>query len=220
MGIASFSGASSVIKPGVVTSSTRPSSPFVGQLIYETDTARLAAYNGSAWVSQNSLQFIAASGAQSAQASISFNNCFSATYMNYRIIMENVIQSVANNMQMRLRVGGVDTSGSSYRTTRIECNDSPSVSGVSVASTSYWTPSYVSASTDGTSLVMDIFRPFATSVTMATAQSSRTDSATSLNSTISSHYHTTSTSFDGFTIVPSSGTVTCTNIRVYGYSNS
>lgn len=33
----------------VCTSSTRPSSPFEGQLIYETDTDKVRCYNGSAW---------------------------------------------------------------------------------------------------------------------------------------------------------------------------
>jgi hypothetical protein len=50
MGIASYSGASSVIKPGVVTSSTRPSSPFVGQLIYDTTISQTLSWNGSAWI--------------------------------------------------------------------------------------------------------------------------------------------------------------------------
>lgn len=34
----------------VVTSSTRPASPFTGQQIYETDTNNVLVYNGSAWV--------------------------------------------------------------------------------------------------------------------------------------------------------------------------
>jgi len=50
MGVSAFSGASSVIKPGVVTSSTRPSSPFVGQLIYDTTLSIVLSWNGSAWV--------------------------------------------------------------------------------------------------------------------------------------------------------------------------
>jgi len=50
MPFSSVLGASSVIKPGVCTSTTRPSVPYEGQLIYETDTDRVAAYNGSAWV--------------------------------------------------------------------------------------------------------------------------------------------------------------------------
>ena len=36
-------------KPGVCTSSSRPASPFEGQLIYETDTDLLAIWNGSSW---------------------------------------------------------------------------------------------------------------------------------------------------------------------------
>jgi hypothetical protein len=35
--------------PGVCTSSTRPASPYEGQMIYETDTDMVALWNGSAW---------------------------------------------------------------------------------------------------------------------------------------------------------------------------
>jgi hypothetical protein len=40
------------------TSSTRPSTPFTGQLIFETDTRLFSMYDGSAWI-----QFLAAGGA-------------------------------------------------------------------------------------------------------------------------------------------------------------
>jgi hypothetical protein len=36
--------------PIVCTSGTRPASPFEGQFIYETDTDRVYAYNGAAWI--------------------------------------------------------------------------------------------------------------------------------------------------------------------------
>ena len=38
------------VKPGVCTSSTRPGSPYVGQIIYETDTTLAKVWDGSAWV--------------------------------------------------------------------------------------------------------------------------------------------------------------------------
>lgn len=49
MPLSSVLGASSAIRPGVVTSSTRPSVPYTGQTIYETDTSKLLIYNGSSW---------------------------------------------------------------------------------------------------------------------------------------------------------------------------
>jgi len=36
-------------RPGVCTSSTRPTTPYEGQMIYETDTDMVAIWNGSAW---------------------------------------------------------------------------------------------------------------------------------------------------------------------------
>jgi hypothetical protein len=44
-----ISNVSNGFRPGVCTSTTRPTAPFEGQMIYETDTDMLAIYNGSAW---------------------------------------------------------------------------------------------------------------------------------------------------------------------------
>jgi hypothetical protein len=38
------------LRPGVCTSTNRPASPFEGQVIYETDTDLVRAWNGSSWV--------------------------------------------------------------------------------------------------------------------------------------------------------------------------
>jgi len=37
------------LKPGVCTSSTRPASPYTGQMIYETDTGAVSVWGGSSW---------------------------------------------------------------------------------------------------------------------------------------------------------------------------
>ena len=50
MGISQQIGASSIVKWGTCTSSTRPASPYEGQHIYETDTDIEYVWNGSAWV--------------------------------------------------------------------------------------------------------------------------------------------------------------------------
>ena len=124
------------------------------------------------------------------------------------------------NSQIRLRVGGVDTSGTGYHSVRIEANNAPTVSPIATNAASSWGLTYIANSTDGTSLILDLFRPFATSATQVVSQAARTDSTTAFNTVTGGGYHNAATSFDGFSIVPSSGTVSCTNIRVYGYGNS
>jgi hypothetical protein len=48
MAISSALGTGS-LTPGVCTSTTRPTAPFEGQLVYETDTDMMAIWNGTAW---------------------------------------------------------------------------------------------------------------------------------------------------------------------------
>jgi len=49
MGLSSILAPGSIAKPGVCTSSTRPASPYEGQVIYTTDTDLLQIWNGTAW---------------------------------------------------------------------------------------------------------------------------------------------------------------------------
>ena len=48
MGVSAAQG-SAGLKPGVCTFATRPSNPYEGQMIYETDTDMVAIWNGTAW---------------------------------------------------------------------------------------------------------------------------------------------------------------------------
>ena len=57
MGISQQIGSSSLSKPGVCTSSTRPATPYEGQMIYETDTDKVLVYNGTAWYANWNLPF-------------------------------------------------------------------------------------------------------------------------------------------------------------------
>jgi hypothetical protein len=50
MPLSSVVGAQSIVKPGVCTSSTKPASPFDGQVIYMTDADQTAVWDGSSWV--------------------------------------------------------------------------------------------------------------------------------------------------------------------------
>jgi len=44
-----ISNQASGIRPGVCTSTTRPATPYEGQMVYETDTDLLKIWNGSVW---------------------------------------------------------------------------------------------------------------------------------------------------------------------------
>lgn len=50
------------LRPGVATSTSRPASPFIGQLIYETDTNLYKSWNGSTWVDVGVTPYAVASG--------------------------------------------------------------------------------------------------------------------------------------------------------------
>ena len=70
MGIDNAYGIGS-LRPGVCTSSTRPASPFDGQVVYETDTNLVQAYNGSAWETVNPISAVASAQVLTGQTTTS-----------------------------------------------------------------------------------------------------------------------------------------------------
>ena len=50
-----ISNNSTGLRTGVCTSTTRPTAPYEGQMIYETDTDKTLFWNGSAWANINSV---------------------------------------------------------------------------------------------------------------------------------------------------------------------
>ena len=70
----SISSKATGLRPGICTSTTRPTSPYTGFIIYETDTGYLRVWDGSAWdyLSQKqdgSTLFTATSGSSSGESS-------------------------------------------------------------------------------------------------------------------------------------------------------
>ena len=62
MPITSQIGSSSLIKPGVCTSTTRPATPYIGQFIFETDTLLTKYWSGSAWANNGVTSFTSSTG--------------------------------------------------------------------------------------------------------------------------------------------------------------
>jgi hypothetical protein len=140
----------------------------------------------------------------SAVSSVSLNSVFSSTYQNYRIII-NSTGTVATNGGIRLRSAGSDNSSSNYTTIGFYMAGA-SVTGLSATDTSW----NYSTLTTQTNTVYEFYSPNASEYTRG---------STSQYASSYSLVFPATTTFDGFTIFPASGTITGT-VRVYGYRNS
>jgi len=231
MGISQQIGSSSQIKPGVCTSTTRPASPYTGQVIFETDTNRMLVWNTNAWVMPNSpAQDPPAMGlvttatcsvggtstggvvtVGSAVSTVTVANVFSATYDNYRIMYTGGSASAQNDLSLKL---GSTVSGY-YLTMIYKDYGGGGVLSQAVNNGSQWT--YVGAQESPNQVVVDLINPFNAAKTTVFgnytgAQSGRVGGVVNgfLNDT---------TSYSAFTIGAGSGTITGGTIRVYGYRN-
>ena len=148
-----------------------------------------------------------------AATTASVNGCFTATYDNY-IIMMNALGSASGQLAYRLRVAGTDASGSNYYSQEISAGAGTVVGGRTGPGTSSYLEYLSTTSTAGK---VEFFSPFAATPTRSIALSGHTDAAPSWLSIYGAH--TLSTSYDGFTLIPASGTITGT-LRVYGLRNS
>ena len=155
-----------------------------------------------------------ATNAFSAVSSVSINNCFTSTYQNYRVVVSGYVASANTINYLRLRASSTDNSSASYGWA--------GCLSTSAGLTNLWGNGQTAfqiayqTSTDG-HLVADIMNPQVASKTTIYMQSLK-DVSSPENWNPSGGFNAT-TQFDGFTLYPSSGTITG-SIRVYGYRNT
>lgn len=183
--------------------------------------ASAATING--WtVSQPGLVFITGTTVTSGSTTtVSFNNCFSSLYDNYRIVIDNFYTSTGNRgLNLRLRVGGVDATGSNYNNVFHGLTMAGAGSNFTGTNDYASTGVYNSSNTIGlSSCTMDVFNPNKAERTYAQVQSILYDSQWITRNGLWQHDLTTA--YDGFTLLMSStGNITQVRVRVYGYRNS
>lgn len=148
---------------------------------------------------------------------VNVNNCFTSTYDNYRIIVNLTAVSATDvNIAYYYRAGGVDTTTNYFRGGYSTDGSTLSNMGVSNANLLISSTTYATHS----GLVLDSIRPQAAEVTKGMFTSSFLTNAGVGPQTFSGQFRQNSaTAFDGFSLVPASGTISGT-VRVYGYRNS
>ena len=143
----------------------------------------------------------------SAVASFSEDNVFTSDYDNYLILISGVSSS-ASDTQLRLRVGGVDASGSNYLYQGLNVQGA-TVSGFVGTATVF------TLGSDGTNRFdhrAEIFGPAIADKTGWLSFGHRDD----LRIGFTGSYHNLSTAYDGFTILDNVGNITGT-LWLYGY---
>lgn len=152
------------------------------------------------------------------QSSVSIDNCFSAAYTHY-LVVRNLLHSAGDvALNVRLRVASTDASGADYRRQYVEASSTSVTGGRATAQTSW--PNgfgYGEATAIGFG-ILRISNPFDTVRTTAWSDSGNGQSG-SIELRRNVYAHDPTTSYDGITVYPTSGTITG-SIKVYGLKAS
>jgi hypothetical protein len=179
-----------------------------GMVTYLEDIDDLRTYSGSAWVSPFALTHIQTTTGSDV-AALNLNNVFSSDYTNYLVLIQSVPATTATT-RIRMRVGGVNASGSNYFSSA-SGRDSAGVVGYSANSGD---SAQITISTPGEAFHrLDVRNPFLPVITVWQGQISQ---AQSVDNMVHGFLHGVSTSYDGFSVFASTGNISGT-VRVYGY---
>jgi hypothetical protein len=149
----------------------------------------------------------------SAQSSVLINGCFTSAYTNYRLVGR--LSTSASDCFFRFATGGTATTGSDYNYQLLEV-----VGGSINASRTQNSANHVITSNSNGAFFMtftvDLFSPQVATQSQLQIQHQRTDTNYQ-NVSVFSIYgnNAQATSFDGFRLAPSSGTITG-EVYIYG----
>lgn len=173
-----------------------------GEVLTASDLNTYAGNPGLVYVTQQTIG--------NAVSSVTVSNCFSATYDNYRIIVEGGVAST--NVWLRLQLGSITTNyygaftGTNYTTTTYAGqNDN---NGALFNYIGFGAANALTA-------IIDITSPFK-SLRKFVSASNVFLSASNAYGTYTGEL-ANATSASGFTLSPNTGTITGGTIRVYGY---
>lgn len=164
-------------------------------------------------------------GTFSVSGTLNVNNCFSATYRNYKIVYS--VESNENDifsMRMRLRVSGADNTTSNYYLGMNTVNEGGTETNTGNNAATFWTIGYSNSNNRAFAMRGDltIYNPFNdqpyTGIT-GTITSANTSNAGYGGGFIAGNFGD-QTSFTGFSFLTSTGSFGTGIYRVYGLADS
>jgi len=155
-----------------------------------------------------------------AASAVSVNNCFTATYDNYLIVVELTSSSATGEWYLRLRASATDATTAYYSAFGFSSFGADSVSGQGSSNGTDKMSAGFSNASLGATATINVKAPAIARRTVFEYLSVNLESGG--NSRFGGGVHSTATAYDGFTLYPASGTITTpTNgIRVYGLKNA
>jgi hypothetical protein len=223
MPLSSIVGAQSIVKPGVCTSSTRPASPYDGQVIYETDTDKTLIWNGTGWVFLSTSRAnpggldLVSSGSFTLQTTASLpTSTFSSTYRNYKVIFDVTATTARSALTLRFRTSGTDDSGANYHQAANGFDSQGSAANLAQASATSLTVA-TNYATEPIVVNLDIFNPQRTAITWGTGfYTSDSSAGANIQTRATSFKYGATTSFDSMTLISSVASSMTGIYRVYG----
>lgn len=151
----------------------------------------------------------------SGASSISLNNVFSSSYTNYRLIVF-LTPSAFGTVKLRLRASGTDATGSNYFFQQLRAYGTTiATSNLTETGWQFGASFNDDAIADYKAITCEIFRPNEAVNTKYLFTHFQGSDRPELNNV--GGVHTVASAYDGFTIYPSTGTITGT-VNVYGYN--
>ena len=223
MPLSSVVGAQSIVQPGVCTSTTRPASPYDGQVIYETDTDRAMVYNGTGWVvlstgraNPGGLDLVKAETSFSGVTSVTADNVFTSAYTNYRILYRVGTSASDGSIRSQLRVGG--TAATTNYNVQGFYTDNTSNTPFRLSSTTGFLFGDTKASYEGY-FILELNSPaVATPTFLHHLTSTASGAYTSFIYYATVQNHTTATAYDGISFFNGSGGNISGSYTIYGYA--
>ena len=214
------------LRSGVCLSTNRPTTPYAGMVIYETDTNLSYTWNGSSWqqvsggttVGNSGLVYITEATATSG-TTLPVNNCFTSTYASYVLHISGIPASGAYGIDLRMRASGSDTiTGYYYGMTRVDIaagtiNVSPG------NNQSIFATGAIAGTAGRCTAVIQVTNPQLAQYTSFTSQATDSRGASAYGGITSTGQLTNNTQYDGFSLMFGAGGGTISNIqvKVYGY---